>query len=74
MSEMTVQKVTVHQSPYYDGCDAIWAQIDGQSTWITYEQVDGALLICSDRVDGLETLQLGDGRLALVQSIDLDYL
>ena len=68
------QKVKVHDSPYWAGCDAIWASIGGADTFITYEEVSASTLVPSPREDGYETLLLADGREAVVQSIDLDYL
>lgn len=69
----TYQKVKVLDNPNYEGCDTIWAEIDGQDTGLSYDEVASAQLVCSDRDDGLETLILADGRQAVVQSIDLDY-
>lgn len=69
----TYQKVIVLDIPHYEGCDTIWAEIDGKDAGLSYDQVADARLVCSDRDDGLETLILSDGRQAVVQSIDLDY-
>lgn len=73
------QKVRVHESPYWEGCDTIWATIDGVETGVSYDEIASSLLICmteeeAERCDGLERLLLSDGRIATVQSIDLDYL
>jgi hypothetical protein len=67
-------KVKVLAQEYWKDCVAIWGSHNGQDLWISYEQVEQATLVSSDREDGYETLLLTDGRQVLVQSIDLDYL
>lgn len=68
------QRVRVLDDPHCAGCDHISAEIHGQQTWISYDDVANARLVPSDRTDGLETIILSDGRNAIVQSFDLDYL
>ena len=73
------QRVKVYDAPYYpEGWD-IWAEIDGVETHLSHNEVASSLLICmteeeAERCDGLERLLLADGRVAIVQSIDLDFL
>lgn len=39
-----------------------------------FDELDGAVLIDSDDVTGAETYRLADGRVAVLQSIDLDWV
>lgn len=65
--------VRVYKPENYLDADTIWAEHDGQETYITYYMVDTATLVPSSRVDGYEELVLVDGRTVKVQSIDIDY-
>jgi hypothetical protein len=67
-------RVEVIRNEYWEECDAIWANQNGCDEHITFDEVATATVIPSFRTDGLETLILADGRVVLVQSIDLNYL
>lgn len=68
-------EIEVLKTPYFAGCDRIWARIDGQDDELTYEQVAKSRAVYSseENTDGEQTLILSDGRRAQVQSIDLQY-
>ena len=74
-NENDVYEVEVFKTPYFAGCDRIWARIDGQDSELTYEQVatSRAVYTSEETFDGEQTLMLSDGRRAQVQSIDLQY-
>ena len=40
----------------------------------TYEELDGALFVVSDDITGAETYLLTNGKTAVIQSIDLDWV
>lgn len=40
----------------------------------TYEELDGAVLLYSDDITGAETYLLTNGKTAVLQSIDLDWV
>lgn len=66
--------VRVYKPENYGDADTIWAQHEGKDTRVHYSLVDTAILVPSDREDGLEELMLVDGRKVVVQSIDLDFV
>lgn len=68
-------ELEVLKTPYFAGCDRIWARIDGQDSELSYEQVrtSRAIYTNDETSDGEQTLILNDGRRAQVQSIDLQY-
>jgi len=68
-------ELEVLETPYFAGCDRIWARIDGQDSELSYEQVrtSRAIYTREETFDGEQTIMLSDGRKAQVQSIDLRY-
>lgn len=40
----------------------------------TYEELDGAVFLSSNDITGAETFQLTNGKIAVLQSIDLDFI
>lgn len=42
--------------------------------WYTYEELDGGVFLDSDDDTGAETFRLTDGRVVVIQSIDLDWV
>lgn len=41
--------------------------------WYTFEELDGGVFVDSDDTTGAESFMLRDGRIATLQSIDLDW-
>ncbi|MBM4179553.1 MAG: hypothetical protein FJ211_09495 [Ignavibacteria bacterium] len=70
-----IPELEVLETPYFAGCDRIWARIDGQDSELSYEQVrtSRAIYTREETFDGEQTIMLSDGRKAQVQSIDLRY-
>lgn len=70
-----IPELEVLETPYFAGCDRIWARIDGQDSELSYEQVrtSRAIYTSEETFDGEQVLVLSDGRKAQVQSIDLRY-
>lgn len=68
-------EIEVLETPYFAGCDHIWARIDGKDCQLSYEQIGKSRAVYSseENTDGEQTLILNDGRRAQVQSIDLQY-